>query len=199
FDGGDARNACRPGNGAGCGVTGLPSPRKEPHEKPLPPRGCLAESLCSDQSRRAGEKVRGDHPQEHWHRGDGYQRARRDCGRRICGWSLGDNRMRACVWDRTDTTWKAVALPMHAQLGSPTVAISDNGKQVASIDGTVACLWTQEADGKWSRRVISRPGALAPRSVNNSGMVAGVRSDLNGQIHAVIHSHETGYKQLQEP
>ena len=90
-------------------------------------------------------------------------------------------------------------MPMHDQLGSPNVAISGNGKQVASIDGTVACLWTQEADGKWSRRVISRPGALAPRSVNNSGMVVGVRSDLNGQTHAIIHSHETGYKQLQEP
>jgi uncharacterized membrane protein len=120
-------------------------------------------------------------------------------GRRICGWSLGDNRMRACVWDKTETTWKAVSLPMHAQLGSPHVAISDNGKQVASIDGTVACLWTQDADGKWSRRVISRPGALAPRSVNNSGIVAGVRSDLDGRTHAVIHSRETGYKQLQEP
>ena len=120
-------------------------------------------------------------------------------GRRICGWSLGDNRMRACVWDRADATWKAVALPMHAQLGSPHVAISDNGKQVASIDGTVACLWTQDAGGKWSRQVISRPGALAPRSVNNSGMVAGVRSDRDGRTHAIIHSRETGYKQLQEP
>jgi uncharacterized membrane protein len=120
-------------------------------------------------------------------------------GRRICGWSLGENRIRACVWDKTDTSWKAVAMPMHDQLTSQTVAISGNGKQVASIDGTVACLWTQGADGNWSRRVISRPGALAPRSVNNSGMVVGVRSELNGQTHAVVHSRETGYKQLQEP
>jgi hypothetical protein len=120
-------------------------------------------------------------------------------GRRICGWSLGDNRMRPCVWDKTDTAWKAVALPIHGQLGSPHVAISDNGKNVASIDGTVACIWTQEAGGKWLRRVISRPGALSPRSVNNSGMVVGARSDLNGLIHAIIHSRETGYKQLQEP
>jgi uncharacterized membrane protein len=120
-------------------------------------------------------------------------------GRRICGWSLGDNRMRACIWERTDSAWKAAALPMHAQLGSPYVAMSDNGKQVTSIDGTVACLWTQDTDGKWSRRVISRPGALAPRSVNNAGMVVGVRSDLNGQTHAIVHSGETGYKQLQEP
>ena len=40
---------------------------------------------------------------------------------------------------------------------------------------------------------------MAPRAVNNSGMVVGVRSDLDGLTHAVIHSRETGYKQLQEP
>jgi uncharacterized membrane protein len=120
-------------------------------------------------------------------------------GRRISGWSLGENRMRACVWDRTETGWKATALTIHAQLGSPHVAISDNGKNVASIDGAVACLWTQDSRGNWSRRVISRPGALAPRSVNNAGTVAGVRSDLDGLTHAIVHSRETGYKQLQEP
>jgi uncharacterized membrane protein len=120
-------------------------------------------------------------------------------GRRICGWSLGDERMRPCLWERDGDGWKTTALPHRAQLGSPTVAISDDGKYVAGTDGLVACLWSQAVDGRWTRQVISRPGFLAPRSVNNSGMVVGVRHDLDGLTHAVIRPREGGYKQLQEP
>jgi uncharacterized membrane protein len=57
----------------------------------------------------------------------------------ISGVSIGDNRTRACVWEREGDAWQGTALPQTAQLGSQTVVISDNGQFAASIDGAVPC------------------------------------------------------------
>jgi uncharacterized membrane protein len=120
-------------------------------------------------------------------------------GRRISGFSVGDNRVRACVWDRRGDSWKATPLPNHDQLGTQQVPISDDGKRVAGVDGTVAVLWTEGPDGRWVREVISRPGMLIPRGVNNAGTVVGLYHTGNGRTHAAIRSKEGGYKVLEKP
>jgi uncharacterized membrane protein len=120
-------------------------------------------------------------------------------GRRISGFSVGDNRVRACVWDRDGDGWKATALPHMAQLGSIVVAISDDGKLVAAVDGTLPCLWSRADSGDWTREAIGEPGSLVPRGVNNSGMVIGLRFTGDGRKHAVIWTREGGVKQLEKP
>ncbi len=100
--------------------------------------------------------------------------------RRISGFSVGTNRVRACIWDRDGAGWKGAALPPSSKLGTNLVAISDNGKLVASMDGDKPCLWSQLDSGGWSQEFIGGPASLAPRSVNNSGMVAGVRYTTDG-------------------
>jgi uncharacterized membrane protein len=120
-------------------------------------------------------------------------------GRRISGFSVGDNRVRACVWDRQGNSWKATPLPHHDQLGTQQVPISDDGRRVAGVDGTVAVLWTEGPDGRWAREVISRPGMLIPRGVNNAGTVVGLYHTGNGRTHAAIRSKEGGYKALEKP
>ena len=52
----------------------------------------------------------------------------------ISGVSVGDGRIRACVWNRVGDAWQGTALPQAGQLGSQLVVISDNGRYVASID-----------------------------------------------------------------
>lgn len=120
-------------------------------------------------------------------------------GRRISGFSVGDNRVRACVWDRDGNSWKATALPHAAKLGSQTVAISGDGRYVASVDGTSPCLWSLGASGGWSREQIGDAGSLTPRAVNDSGTVAGLRFTGDGLTHAVVWSRDGGLKQLEEP
>ena len=120
-------------------------------------------------------------------------------GRRISGYSVGDNRNRACVWDRQGDSWKAAPLPHHDQLASNEVVISDDGRQVAAVDGAVAVLWTEGADRKWTREVIARPGMLIPRGVNNSGTVVGLYHTGNGMTHAGMRSKLGGYKTLEKP
>jgi uncharacterized membrane protein len=120
-------------------------------------------------------------------------------GRRISGFSVGDNRVRACVWDRQGNSWKATPLPHHDQLGTQHVPISDDGKHIAGVDGTVAVLWTEGPEGHWSREVISRPGMLIPRGVNNAGTLVGLYHTGNGRTHAAIRSREAGYKVLEKP
>ncbi len=119
--------------------------------------------------------------------------------RRISGFSVGTNRVRACIWDRDGAGWKGAALPPSSKLGTNLVAISDNGKLVASMDGDKPCLWSQLDSGGWSQEFIGGPASLAPRSVNNSGMVAGVRYTTDGLSHAVIWSRDHGLKQLEMP
>jgi hypothetical protein len=122
-------------------------------------------------------------------------------GRRISGYSVGDNRVRACVWDREKDGdgWKGTALPQTAQLGSNTVVISGDGKHVAAADGTTPCLWARNADGEWTREVIAGPGTLMPRAVNDAGTIVGLRYASDGVPHAVVWSRAGGYQELKEP
>jgi uncharacterized membrane protein len=119
--------------------------------------------------------------------------------RRISGYSVGTNRVRACIWDRDGAGWKGAALPHTSKLGTNFVAISDNGKLVASVDGDKPCLWSRLDAGVWSQEFIAGPNSIAPRAVNNSGMVVGVRHTLDGLVHAVIWSRDQGLKQLEVP
>ncbi len=80
----------------------------------------------------------------------------------ISGVSVGDGRIRACVWNRVGDAWQGTALPQAGQLGSQLVVISDNGRYVASIDQDGACLWSRSDSGAWTREVIGEPGSLAP-------------------------------------
>jgi uncharacterized membrane protein len=122
-------------------------------------------------------------------------------GRRISGFSVGANRVRACVWDRESDgdRWKGTALPQELQLGSTTVPISNDGKSVAAVDGTVACLWSRDEAGAWTRRVIAQPAALVPRAVNNAGTVVGLRFQGDGRTHAVVWTRDAGLSVLKEP
>jgi uncharacterized membrane protein len=120
-------------------------------------------------------------------------------GRRISGFSVGDSRIRACIWERTGNGWKATALPFVSNLGSNVVAMSDDGKHVSAVDGEKPVLWTQLTDGQWKEEFIGVPGSFVPRGVNNSGVVVAVRFTFDGLTHAVIWSRETGQKQLEKP
>ncbi|MEW4570159.1 HAF repeat-containing protein [Tautonia sp. JC769] len=120
-------------------------------------------------------------------------------GGRISGFSVGENRVRACVWNLEGETWIGTALPHEDQLGSNVVAISDDGKSVAATDGVFGCLWTEDEAGSWTRTVISESGGLIPRAVNNSGMVVGLTSAGDGLPHAVVWTRDGGYERLAEP
>ena len=117
----------------------------------------------------------------------------------ISGLSIGDNRVRACVWERDGLIWKATPLPQTAQLGSQVVVMSDNGRYVASVDGAVPCLWSREKGDAWTREVIGDAGSLAPRAVNNSGVVVGLSLTLDGLSDAVIWTRGVGPKRLEKP
>jgi hypothetical protein len=118
----------------------------------------------------------------------------------VSGVSIGDNRIRACVWERAGDAWEGKALPQTApQLGSQTVLISDNGRFAASIDGAVPCLWSRADKGPWARESIGDPGSMAPRAVNNSGIVVGVTFTSDGLTHAVIWTRGKGINRLEKP
>jgi uncharacterized membrane protein len=119
-------------------------------------------------------------------------------GRRVSGFSVGDNRIRACVWDRDGETWKGTAMAHEGRLSSTTVPISDDGKRVAGVDGVVPCLWTLGDSGTWSREVIGGGGELMPRGVNNAGVVVGVRFAPGG-THAAVWTREKGIRLVPEP
>jgi uncharacterized membrane protein len=128
-------------------------------------------------------------------------------GRRISGFSVGENRVRACFWDRSGggngdgdrDRWKGTPLPQADRLGSNVVPISRNGKCLAAVDGVIPCLWSQEPSGEWTRRVLGEAGALIPRAVNDSGTVVGFRADGDGLTHAVVWTRAEGCRQLDEP
>jgi uncharacterized membrane protein len=120
-------------------------------------------------------------------------------GRRISGFSVGENRMRACVWDRDGEGWKGTALPHESQLGSNTVAISGDGRYVTAVDGVLPCLWSQGPAREWMREVIGEAASIVPRAVNDSGTVAGLRFVSDGTTHAVIWTRTQGCKTLAEP
>jgi probable HAF family extracellular repeat protein len=120
-------------------------------------------------------------------------------GRRISGFSLGENRVRACVWDRAEDGWKGTPLPHEFRLGSNVVAMSDDGKSVAAVDGVAPCLWTRGPSGEWTREVIGDPGSLIPRGVNNAGTVVGIRNTGDGLVHAVVWTREKGVEPIKKP
>jgi uncharacterized membrane protein len=120
-------------------------------------------------------------------------------GRRISGYSVGENRVRACVWDRAGEIWKGSPLPQEGRLASNVVPISDDGKRIAAVDGTQPCLWSQDSSGAWKREAIAEAGTLVPRAVNNAGTVAGLRYTNEGTTHAAFWSRDGGYKQIDEP
>ncbi len=117
----------------------------------------------------------------------------------ISGISLGGGRTRACVWERAGDDWHGTALPQAGQISSQVVVISGNGRYVASIDGEFPCLWSRSDRGSWSREVIGESGSLAPRAVNNAGIVVGLRHTQDGLTHAVIWTRGVGITLLAKP
>lgn len=120
-------------------------------------------------------------------------------GRRISGYSIGKNRIRACYWDRDGDRWKAITLPQSTELDSTVVAISDDGKRITCVNEIIPSLWTETAPGEWTREPIGDPGAFTPRAVNDSGTVVGIRHTPDGFTHAVIWTRGEGLKQVEKP
>ncbi len=120
-------------------------------------------------------------------------------GRRISGFSVGNNRVRACIWERDGQGWKARPLPQDFVLGSNVVPMSDDGKRITAVDGEKPCLWTETEPGKWRHEFIGDPGSMVPRAVNDDGTVVGVRFTGDGLTHAVIWTQSTGLKRLPKP
>lgn len=120
-------------------------------------------------------------------------------GRRVTGCTIGDNRIRACVWDRDGDSWTATPLPHEDRLGSNVVAISGDGKLVAAVDGTIPSLWTREESGRWSREAIGEGGTLIPRAVNDGGTVVGLRHIPDGLTDAVVWTRDGGMRVLDKP
>jgi len=120
-------------------------------------------------------------------------------GRRISGFSVGDDRIRGCIWDRTETGWAATALPEASHLSSHVVAISGNGRHVAGADGPTLCVWSWDAAAGWKREAIAGTVSLMPRAINNSATVVGVTLTGDGLSHAAIWTRDGGYKQFEKP
>ncbi len=120
-------------------------------------------------------------------------------GKRVGGFSIGDGTLRACVWDRDGENWKVSALPESQHLGSQSIALSDDGKLFAATEGALPCLWKQDGQGRWERRIIGEPGSMIPRGVNRAGLVVGIRSTGDGRTHAVTWSNSDGMKLLDKP
>jgi uncharacterized membrane protein len=120
-------------------------------------------------------------------------------GKRISGYSVGDYRLRACVWDLDGENWKATPLPqVSSKLGSLIVAMSDDGKRIAAVDG-VPCVWSQSDTGEWKREAIGDASAIMPRAVNNTGMVVGLRFVDDGRSLAIVYTREDGAKPIALP
>jgi probable HAF family extracellular repeat protein len=118
----------------------------------------------------------------------------------ISGFSVGDNRIRACIWERDGDAWKATALPQKGQLGSQMVVMSCDGRYVASIDDVVPCRWSRrDRKSPWVREVLGDPGSFAPRAVNNAGTVVGLFYTSVGTTDAVIWTKEKGFVHLEKP
>ncbi len=120
-------------------------------------------------------------------------------GRRISGISVGPGRVRACIWDRTGENWKASPLPQQSNLTTQAVVLSDNGMYAASVVDTRPCLWTELRSGRWKNEMIGEPRSMVPRSVNNSGLVVGVRETPDAMVHAVIWTRAKGQQVLENP
>ncbi len=121
----------------------------------------------------------------------------------ISGFSVGDNRVRACVWTRENkaetSTWKLYALPQSGPLGSNTVPLSDSGGFAAAVDRDGPCLWTCDDSDRWSRETIDAVGSFVPRAVNNTGTVVGLSYQGNGQTLAVLWTRGEGVTRIEPP
>lgn len=127
-------------------------------------------------------------------------------GRRISGLSVGNYRLRGCLWERVGdgrgeaAQWKTVVVPEADALGSNVLAISGDGKRLAAVQKGLTTLWTETAPGVWKREILSsEPNALIPRGVNDAGMVVGRREDNQGHTYAVIWTRAEGLKTLDAP
>lgn len=123
-------------------------------------------------------------------------------GNFISGISIGQDRIRACVWERDGDTWKSQPLPQETNhLNTQIVVISPNGKYVAAVDGLTPVLWTRQDDGKWTREAIGEAVAMHPRAVNDDAIVVGLRHNRDdlGTRDAVIWSRKEGMKSLEKP
>ena len=119
-------------------------------------------------------------------------------GRTICGVSVGDNRVRACVWERsssgTSLAWRGSALPQSQPIASHYVAISPDGRTVVGLDGGVPTLWSRPSptDPTWTRTPLGPISSFNPRAVNNAGSVAGIIFPSDGSTHAAIWTRAQG-------
>lgn len=126
-------------------------------------------------------------------------------GATISGFSVGDNRKTACVWDRLgpadDARWEASPLPQaDPNLNSNVVAISPNGRYAAAVDALRPCLWTRNPDRTWTREAIGPEDSLYPRAVNDEGRVAGVRYNRgDGTTEAAVWARDKGVEVLPRP
>ncbi len=120
-------------------------------------------------------------------------------GRRISGYSIGENRVRACYWEREGDGWNAIALPQESKLASTVVSISDDGKFITAVSGSACCLWSEGPTGIWKREEIAAAGALVPRAVNNGGTVAGIRVNGDGNDRAAVWTRGQGVRTLELP
>lgn len=119
-------------------------------------------------------------------------------GSMISGYSVGDNGMTPCVWQKVEGKWTARSLPKTVRIISNVVAISDDGRYIAAADGPVPCLWSKSPQGEWLREQIGDPGSLIPRAVNNHGTVVGFIY-AGGLKHAVLRTKEAGCQRIEEP
>ena len=126
-------------------------------------------------------------------------------GETICGITIGNDRVRACVWERegsgTGLAWRGTPLPQEEPVASHNVAISDNGRFVAGLDGGVPVLWSRPAGAgsAWTRRALGPISSLNPRAVNNAGAVAGVILPNDGSTHAAVWTEAKGVVPIPEP
>ena len=126
-------------------------------------------------------------------------------GATICGISIGDNRVRACVWERTGsgaaTSWRGSPLPQTDPIASANVAISPDGRYLAGLDGGVPTLWSRSTptSATWTRVTIGPISSFNPRAVNNTGTVAGIILPRDGSTHAAVWTELAGIKPIPEP
>lgn len=125
-------------------------------------------------------------------------------GNWISGLSVGDNRMTPCVWERINEegrlAWKPDFLvQVDPRICSQVLPMSDDGRRVAGVDGSLPTLWTREGAVRWAAEAIGPPGSISPRAVNDAGAVAGVVSPADGSTHAVVWTRAGGVRRLPEP
>lgn len=128
-------------------------------------------------------------------------------GRSIAGISVGNDRIRPVVWDRSASgsgagpAWRGVALPQTGPTASNFLALSDDGRYVAGIDNGTPTLWTRPGrpGDPWTGEPIGPPGSINPRAVNNAATVAGIIAPRDGSTHAVVWTRAGGVRPISEP